>query len=109
MLARVGAPLAMFRFVFPAFCAAGVAHVGAQSADLLHEVRTATHESRRAPANFGTIPVQPYTLGHHLDISLAQARIRTVFAGLSTLDAGFDAALVFLVAHGVLRLSLLHC
>jgi hypothetical protein len=92
----------MLDLVLAALGTARLADFRADSADFLHEPRSTAHISRGRPANFGTILIQPNALGHLLDILFAQASIGAMLAFLGTADAGFDAGLMFLVAHGIL-------
>ena len=101
-----GAVLAVLGFVFVAFSAAGVTDVGAHATDFVCKVRTAAHESRGGPANFGTIPVQANTFGHLGDILLAETSIGAMFAFLGTLDTCLDTRLIGFMSNRGFLLSL---
>ena len=89
----------MISLMFATLCAARITHLGTQATEIGGELRTTAHEGCRTPAQFGTIPVEPNALGHFLDMLLAQTGIRTMFACLGALDAGFDARSELVVSH----------
>jgi hypothetical protein len=65
------------------------------------EPRPAAHERRGAPTRLGAIAVQADALGHFGHVPLAQTGVRSVLALLGTLDTSSNAALEFVVRHGI--------
>jgi hypothetical protein len=98
-LTSLGATLAVLNLVLRALRAAGIADFGAYPTDLVDEVRSAAHVSRRGPADRSAVLVKPKALGHLGNFALAQASVGAVLALLGTSHAGFDARLVLLMSH----------
>lgn len=92
--------------MFTALSPARFTNVGADRANLLHELGAAAHEPRGRPANFGAILVQPNALGHFLNVLLSETRVRAAFAFLRTLDTSVDTTLMFVVAHQFLAIKM---
>lgn len=95
-----GAPLTVVHLVPGTFFPARVANFGADPADLLGELRSATHERRRLPADRRAIPVEPNAFGHHLDVRFLQTSACAMFAFLSAGHALLNTRLMLLVCHG---------
>jgi hypothetical protein len=91
MLARVSALLTVIGIVLAAFHAARLARLGAKAAEVLGELRTATHEGRCTPAEFGTVMIEPDAVCHLRYIALLKTCCSTMLACLSTSDASLDA------------------
>jgi hypothetical protein len=98
--ARVGTFLTMIHLVLATFLATGVAHLGAELANFLRELRAARHLSHRERADIGATAIQLDASNQLRDFAFMQTRRCTVLAGLHALMTGFDAVLVFFVGHG---------
>lgn len=86
-----------------ALLAAGIAHGGAQLAELTVELTASRHVARRESADGGAVHVEGNALRHHLDVLLSQAGGGAVVAGIGTGVARLDAGLVDLMGHVGLR------
>jgi len=102
-LASDRAILAMGMLVPGALLAAGIAHGGAQLAELAVELTASRHVARRESADGGAVHVEGNALRHHLDVLLSQAGGGAVVAGIGTGVASLDAGLVDLMGHVGLR------
>jgi hypothetical protein len=96
---RFGAALAMIHLVLPAFLPADIAHFGADPAQLCGELRIATHERRRLPADRSAVAIQADTFRHHLNVFFRKARGRTMLAFFGTRDTFTDARFILLMCH----------
>lgn len=76
--------------VLAAFRAAGIAHFGAQTAELVSELRIPAHPAGCCPADLGTIAVQANARSHHGHIRVVKTGRRAVFTLLGTTYAGLD-------------------
>ena len=97
--ARLGTPLAVFDLMLLALGPAGVTNIGALAAKIMGELRPSAHPFDGPGANVRAISVESDTVGHHLDVLLAETRRGTMLAFLRTLDAGCDAGLKLLMRH----------
>ena len=70
---------------------AGLARLGADSADIVNELGVAAHELGRRPTQGGAIFVESNARGHLADVLLSEARVGAVLALLGTVDTGGDA------------------
>lgn len=96
---RLRARLAMILRVTRTLVAARFAYVGTELTDLMGKLAAARHEARGQTTDRGTIEIVADALRHHLDVGFAQARGRTVVAGVGTPVASIDAGLILLM-HG---------
>jgi hypothetical protein len=69
-VAGIGTPLAVIHVVFAAFFSTSVAYFGAQTAELLGELRVTRHELSSQNADVSTITVEPDAAFHHLHVIL---------------------------------------
>jgi hypothetical protein len=99
LLARVGATLAVLGFMLATLRSTGIADVGAHAANIVHELRSPTHEGGGGPADGGAIPVQPDALNHCCHIVFAETGISAMLTFLGASETCFNAALVFLMGH----------
>jgi hypothetical protein len=90
LAARLGAALAVFRFMLLALGGTGGTDVGTEPADLVDEVRPPAHEGRSGPAHLCTIPIQADALGHLRYFRFPEAGVGAMLALLSTTNAGID-------------------
>jgi hypothetical protein len=102
MVTRLSAALAVVHVEFAALNPTSVADIGADAADFLYKLRSATHIRRRRPADFGAVFIEPNAVGHFLDVLLAKACVSAMLALLGTLNTDLDAFLVFQMAHRIL-------
>jgi hypothetical protein len=72
LLAAVSAALAMIDLMLPALSRTTLAHVGAESTELLGKPRSAGHKCGRRPARLGAIFVQSNAFCHLGDFLLAE-------------------------------------
>lgn len=88
--------LTMLHLVLRAFSAAGFC---AGFADIVHELRTSTHQCRSGPTKVGAIAIEANTFRHHRDVLFAETRVGPMLAFLSTADTRFNARLKIFVTH----------
>jgi hypothetical protein len=69
--ALVGTAATMLRLMLRTLGSAGVANFGANPTDVMGELRSAAHVTRRRPANLGAVAIEPDAFGHHCDIVFA--------------------------------------
>lgn len=85
----------MGRVLFALF-GAGVTNLGAERADLPGKGAAAGHERHGRVAQFGAVPVQFDTAGHHLNVLFLKTGLGAGVAGNGAVLTGVDAILVVL-------------
>jgi hypothetical protein len=99
---------AMFHvFVLFTFCGAGVADIGADTADLLGFAAAQAHELRGAVADGGAFHIKLDTFCHHLHVFFLETGRGAMITDGGTTQASVYALLKFVVAHNLYNLMLM--